>query len=98
MKLHCVVTTIGNRIFLYTCVPSFSWIRVHTCELEPILRFVRKDKEKKIEEKTEALVSSISEIPGVIYFNFGIQPPHIGRHFHSRFGDLQVNGHGSMDV
>ena len=81
-------------------VPNFSWIRV-SCELEPILWFVRKDeeeKEKNEEEKTETLVSCILETPGTIYFNFGIQPPLIGGHFHSKFSDLQVKGHGSMNV
>jgi len=44
------------------------------------------------------LVSRILEMPGVIYFNFGIQPPLIGGQFHSKFGDLQVKGHGSIDA
>ena len=51
-----------------------------------------------MKKKTETLVSRISETPGTIYFNFGIQPPLIGGHFHSKFGDLHVKGHGSMNA
>jgi len=36
----------------------------------------------------ETLVSRISETPGMIYFNFEVQPPLIGGHFHSKLGDL----------
>jgi len=48
---------------------------------------------KKERKKAETLVSRISEKPDAIYFNFGIQPPLIGGHFHSKFGDLPVKGH-----
>jgi len=58
---------------------------------------VRKDKEKK-RTKTETLVSSILETPGAIYFNFGIQPLFIDGQFHSKFGDLRVKGHGSVNA
>jgi len=59
---------------------------------------VRKDEEEKRKTKTETLVSRILEMPVVIYLNFGIQPPLIGRQFHSKFGDLQVKSHGSMNA
>jgi len=52
---------------------------------------VRKDEEgeeKKLRAKTKTLVSRISETPGAIYFNFGMQPPLISGQFHSKFGDL----------
>ena len=58
----------------------------------------KKKKKKTKEKKPENLVSHISETSGMIYFNFGIQPPLIGRHFHSKFGDLRVKGHESMNA
>ena len=58
----------------------------------------RKKRRTKRRTKTETLVSRILETPGVIYFNFGIQPPLIGGQFHSKFGDLLVKGHESMNA
>jgi len=59
---------------------------------------VRKDEEeKKRRTKTETLVTHISETPGAIYFKFEIQPPLKGGNFHSKFGELQLKGHGSMN-
>ena len=71
-----------------TSVPNFSWIRVR--KLESICDLCKNTNKKKKNkgEKTKTLVFHISETPGAIYFNFGIQPPFIGGHFHSKFGDL----------
>ena len=58
----------------------------------------KKEKKNKRRTKTENLVSRISETPDTISFNFGIQPLLIGGQLHSKFGDLQVKGHGSMNA
>ena len=58
----------------------------------------RRRRKKKQRTKTETLLSRISETPGATYLNFGIQPSLIGGQFHSKFGDLRVKGHGSMDA
>jgi len=71
-------------IFAFGCptgLPNFSPIEACVSELEQFLCLCEKKK------KTETLVSRISEMPGAIYFNFGIQPPLIGGHFYSKFGD-----------
>ena len=58
---------------LYQNLPIYTLqvyqISVGTCKLELILWFVQKDKEK---EKSETLVTCISETAGAIYFNLRV--------------------------
>ena len=43
-------------------------------------------------------MTHISEMTSVIYFKFGMQPPIIGGHFHSKFGVFQIKDHKSINA
>jgi len=84
VKLCCVVTKIGTRIRLYSYTLPVYQISAESeyKHLQVRADFVicakRRRRRKKTRTKTETLISRILETPGVIYFNFGIQPLLIG--------------------
>ena len=86
-------------IFAFGCptrVPNFSLIEVCIPELGQFLCLCKKKKKKRT--KTETLLTYISKTAGMICFNFEIQPPLIGGHFHNRFGVLQIKDDRSMNA
>ena len=97
MKLCCVVTKIGTRIWLYMSYKRTKFQLDQRMRLWVWANFVICAKRRR-KIKPETLVSCISETPGAIYLYFGIQLPLLGGHFHSKFGDLRLKGHESMNA
>ena len=75
----------------YMCA-KFQLDRSMRSRVRVVFVFVRK------EEKTETLITRMSEMAGAIYFKFKMYLPVIGGHFHRKFGVLQIKDHRYMNV
>ena len=82
-------------------VPNFNPIGARIRVLWRILKSVRKEeieKEKNEEKKLQTLAARISEIPGTIFFKFGMWTPLPSRHVCSNFGFNRIRNHGATKV
>jgi len=98
VKLSWIVTKVATRICLFTFYKCTKFQPIKNTCLRVRADFVICVKRRRRKKNPENLLTCISEAAGVIYFNFGMLPPLIARHFHSKFGDLQINNDRSMNA
>ena len=89
-------TDTDNRLWMpYKCT-KFQLDQSTSQRVTAIFSSAQKDEEKW--KRLESLPTHILETLSTIFFEFGVQSPLVGGHFHSNFGVLQIKDHGVMNV
>ena len=101
VNVHRSPTKLGTEIRLnepFKCAKFQPDPSTHSCFIAD-LQSVRKEEEKKYEEKkTLTLAACISEMARTIFFKFGMWTPLPRRHFCSNFGFNRIRNHGATKV
>ena len=100
MKLCCIVTEIGTRIRLYTPYQCTKFQQDQSTCLRVRVDFVicaKRRRKKKRRTKTNFCLSYLGNT-WRDFLQFWNPASPYRRQFHSKFGDLWVKGHGSMNA